>query len=75
MVQRGEGGILTKCWLGNLLDYLESYEHTEILKKAEMSPLLKQAYKPKGQLICVGSDLAMAVYPGRIIKIRQEMPG
>lgn len=74
MVQGGEGGIMTRCWLGNLLDYLKSYKHTEILKKAEMNPLLKQVYKPKGQLICVGSSLVQEVYPTRIIKLREETP-
>lgn len=66
MVERGEGGIMTKCWLANLEDYLESYKHTEILKRAEMGSLLRGAYRPKGRLICVGSSLVMEVYPGTI---------
>ncbi len=61
---------LTNCWYFNLLDYLESYKRTEKLRRSEMSSFLKGVYKPKGELICVGSQLAMEVWPTRIMLIQ-----
>lgn len=64
----GKRPSITNCWYFNLLDYLESYKNTEILKRSEMEPWLRGAYKPRGELICVGSELAMEVWPTRIVK-------
>jgi hypothetical protein len=64
----GKEPSITNCWYFNLKDYLKSYKRTEILKRSEMSSLLKQCFKPKGELICVGSELAMSVWPSRIIR-------
>lgn len=66
MVQRGEGGILTKCWLGNLRDYLEGYKKTEVIRRSQLNPIIRHVYKAKGALICVGSSLVMQVYPTTI---------
>jgi len=52
--------------------YPESYRQTEILKRSEMEPWLKSVYKPKGELICVGSELALCVWPERISKVNHN---
>lgn len=66
----GKEPTITNCWYFNLLDYLESYKKTEKLKRSEMSSFLKGVYRPKGELICVGSQLAMEVWPTRVMLIQ-----
>lgn len=58
MVEKGEGGVITACWLENLKDYLDHYQHTEILKKDGA----------RGALICVGSEITTWCYPTTITK-------
>lgn len=50
--------------------HIEGYKGAEILKRSEMPAFMKQIYKPKGELICVGSLLAMEVWPSTILKDR-----
>lgn len=71
----GKEPTLTNFWYFNLLDYLESYKQTEILKRSEMSSQLKDFYKPKGELICVGSEIAMEVWPNKISKYSHKKDG
>lgn len=61
--REGRDNLFTQCWYSNLHDYLESYEQTEVMQTSKMSDLLKSAYKPKAELLCVGSELVMGVYP------------
>jgi len=66
LVARDEGGIMTRCWLANLEDYLESYKKTRVIRQSQLTSLIRHAYRVKGALICVGSQLAMEVWPTRI---------
>ncbi len=65
----GKEPTLTNCWYFNLLDYLESYKKTEIVRRADLDPAVHYGYTSKGPLICVGSALAMSVWPSRIRKL------
>lgn len=57
---------LSKCWLGNLYDYLYEAEHTEIIS-AKKANEIYGTNKFSG-LVCCGSQIHMWCYPKKISK-------
>ena len=57
-----------RCYLGDAEYWVEQVKQTTILKTSEMDDLLKRAYQPEGELVCVGSYLTEHVWPDRITK-------
>jgi hypothetical protein len=70
IIASGQGGSFEKCWLGNLQDYLEGYQQTEILERRKLDNELLRAFKPLGELICVGA-LAEDVWPTKIVRVHE----
>lgn len=70
MIKEGTNDIMTRCWLENLEDYLESYKNTEVIRRSQLNRTIRHVYRAKGALICVGSQLAMGVWPTRIALIQ-----
>ena len=64
IVKKGNAGIMEKCWLSNLYDYLEKAQKSEIIRTKDWNKLIGR--KNPGKLICTGSELCHYTFPERI---------
>jgi len=64
-IKKGNGGILMKCWLMNVLEYKEKALNSEIMLTKEWNKLA--GVREQGRFIFVGSEICMDVWPREII--------